>query len=153
MDKEKTCDYIVWQLPFKTRWWDAPLALRNLAEILNLKSSRKSSPVIMKISTVYNKILTCHHKTRLVIMKISTVHNKILTCHHGTRPAIKKSSNCNYENLELSSWKSQPFIIKSRSDIAKISNCHHKNLVLFTIKSQLLVKMPFHSYYIVTVTL
>ena len=33
----------------------------------------------------------------LSVMKISTIHNKILTCHHESRPAIIKISNCHYE--------------------------------------------------------
>ena len=90
MNRAKTCDYIVWQLCIKAGWPDAVVALRNLAEILGLKSSRKSRPVIVKL-------LTCHHKnldissrkSRPVIINISTVHNKISTCR--------------YENIDLSS--------------------------------------------------
>ena len=93
MDKVKTCDYIVWQLPIKYECWDAPLALRNLPEILDLESSWKSQPAITKISTVHDKIFTCQNislpfmiksqpfiiKSRPITMKISTVHNKIST--------------------------------------------------------------------------
>ena len=98
----------------------------------------------MKISTVYDKISTCHHKKfQPVNMKISTyhrenldlpswkswpftitiltVHNKILTHYHH------ENLSRSLQNLDLSSWKSQPFIMK-------LSNCHHENLDLWSWK-------------------
>ena len=52
-------------------------------------------------------------KSQPVSMKISTIHNKISICDH--------------ENLDLSSWKSRLFIVKSRPVIMKMNSTFSRN--------------------------
>ena len=116
------------------------------------------------------KILTCHSenldlqpsKSRPTIMRTTLVNNKVLI----------KISTCYYENdhdhdhdrwskvLNLSSWKCQPFIIKSRSLLRKsplfIINCQLIIMKISTVynkisicyheyKSHVLAQLAFHN--------
>ena len=90
------------------------------------------------------KIATCHHKFLNMssekprpfiikywpaIMKISTIHTKISTVTIKTLNIHNKTSICHHENLDLSSWISQPVVILKISTYHnKISTCHHENL-------------------------
>ena len=119
----------------------------HIFEIVILKTKWKKNIVLRNQTTLnWLNFELPPWKSRPVIMKFMSSHKIFLTfsnSHHvnldrsswKSRPFIMKISNCHHENLDLLSWKSWPFIIKSRPVIMKIlvihnkiSTSHHTNL-------------------------
>ena len=89
----------------------------------------------------------------LVLWDFSRSNKKLWTCHHEnldlsswkSQPFIMKILTIYHENLDRSSWKSRPFIMKMSTVRKKISAVREKmSTCLRENKSQLLAEMAFH---------